>query len=53
MSLISTEYGIEIIEPFLHLHRIGLLVVDPVADVFDAVLGEDVERAHGLAQAPG
>ena len=34
----------------LHPHRIGLLVVDPVADVFDAVLGEDVERAHGFAQ---
>ena len=34
----------------LHLHRIGLLVVHPVADVFDAVLGKDIERAHGLAQ---
>jgi hypothetical protein len=33
-----------------HPHRIGLIVVYPIADIFDAVLGKDIERAHGLAE---
>ena len=32
------------------VHRIGLLVIDPVADIFDAVPGEDVGRVEALAQ---
>ena len=35
----------------LHPHRVGLVIVDPVADIVDAVLGQDIERAHGLAQS--
>src|SRR5204863_8476910 len=36
--------------PGLYPHRIRLLVIDPVADVLDAVFGQNVERAVRFAQ---
>jgi len=35
---------------FFHPHRVGLVVVHPVADIVDAVFSQNIERAHGLAQ---
>ncbi len=37
--------------PALERHDIGLVVIDPVADILDAVLGQEIERVPCLLQA--
>ena len=34
----------------LSSHRIGLLVVDPIANILDPIFGQDIECAMGFAQ---
>ena len=49
MSLISMQYGMENSFPFLDFHRIGLIVVVPIAAIVHALFRENVERIVGLA----